>query len=132
MNEAKSRGPGSRVSLAAIVPTATRIFIFGPYTALEDARRCMGSSAPDVLRGLESRDDVNVLVFQISDGQLRSVAVSRAAGDFSPDAVGRVYAPHEAEFVVQRSAEWSVLAPVRDVPICAWTTPNEALLPTGP
>lgn len=118
LDAAKQKGPGTRVSLAGVLPGVTRIFIFRPYTDLAQARRCIGPSTPDLLRDLESRDDVNVLVFRLSDGRLKSVAISRAVGDFVPDAIGRSYAPQEAEFVVRRSAEWSVLAPVRDVPMC--------------
>lgn len=114
----KARGSGTRVSLAPVAAGATRIFVFGPYTTMAQARRCMGSTAPDVLRGLESRDDVNVVVFQLPDGELKSVAVSRVAGDFGPDAVGRSYAASEAEFIVQQSGSWSQLVPTTAIAAC--------------
>jgi len=115
---AKQKGPGTRVSLAQVAPEATRLFIFGPYTSIAQARHCLGPFAPDLLKGLESRDDINVIVFRMADGRLKSVAVLRAFGDFVPEAIGRSYALEQAEFVVGRSAEWSVLAPVGDVPTC--------------
>lgn len=118
LEAARRQGPGTRVSLAPVVPGATRVFLFGPYTNIAQARRCLGASAPDVLRGLEARDDVNVLVFELDDGELRSVAISRAAGEFVPEAVGRSYPLAEAEFVVRRSAERHVLTPVHDVAPC--------------
>jgi hypothetical protein len=115
---AKQQGDGTRVSLAKVAPEATRLFIFGPYTSIAQARHCLGAFAPDLLKGLESRDDINVIVFRMADGRLKSVAVLRAVGDFVPEAIGRSYALEQAEFVVARSAEWSVLAPVGDVPTC--------------
>jgi hypothetical protein len=118
LQNGKDRGPGAQVSLATVVPGATRVFVFGPYTPLVAARRCLGGSAPNVLRGLEDRDDVNVLVFQMADGDLESVAMSRAAGDFGPEATGRSYAMREAEFVVRRSGDEYRLVPVRGVPSC--------------
>lgn len=114
----KARGSGTRVSLSPVAAGATRIYVFGPYTTMAQARRCMGSAAPNVLRGLESRDDVNVVVLRLPDGERKSVAVSRVARDFGPDAVERSYAASEAEFIVQRSGGWSRLVPTTAIATC--------------
>ena len=92
--------------------------LLGPYTTPARIERCLGSPVPAHLsRGIESRDDVNLLVFTYAGSAPQSVVLPRSAGDFGPEAVDQVYARTEATFVVRTvpTGSWGELVPARDL-----------------
>ena len=112
------QGPGSRVVLAELVESSwQRVYIFGPYTPLKTLRDSLGladdATARQQGKGIDSRDDVTLLVFWFPDGRLESVALPRAQGDFGPELVGRSYERSEARFRVRPSpaGSWGTIGP---------------------
>ena len=101
---AVARGPGARLALGAVTGGRrwTQAYVFGPYTPPELIARCVGARADRTLtRGIDARDDANLLVFTVAEGPPQSMAVSRASGDFGPEARARRYTPETAVFVVR-------------------------------
>jgi hypothetical protein len=121
LRRAVGRGTSTAVSLADIAPGSwRRVYIFGPYTPVSTIRDCLGVSwARPLARGIQERDDVNLLIFEYAGHVHRSVAVSRSAADFGPEAVGRGYSADEARFVVRDPSPgtWGNLVPVAEARI---------------
>lgn len=117
--QALAAGPGAEVRLDDVVPSDWRaVTLAGPYTSPESLRRCLGADGSRVrTHGIESRDDVVLLVFTFPDGAHESVAVSRSAADFGPEAVGRRYDRAQARFTVRVPADgsWGRLAPTSGI-----------------
>lgn len=117
--QALAEGPGAEVRLEDAVPSDWRVVtIVGPYTSPEALRRCLGNNGSRVRTyGIESRDDVVLLVFTFPDGEHQSVAVPRSAADFGPEAVDRRYDRAQARFAVRVPTEgsWGRLAPANGI-----------------
>jgi hypothetical protein len=54
-----------------------------------------------VARGIEHRDDIDLLVFRFEHVPPASIALPRQSGGFTAQASGRCYSHVEARFVVQ-------------------------------
>lgn len=115
----RRQGPGATIRLDSVAAGPwQRVFVFGPYTTPGRIERCLGGPMPtDLGRGIESRDDVNLLVFAYAASAPQSVALPRSAGDFGPEAVDQVYAREEATFVVRAvpAGSWGELVPARNL-----------------
>jgi hypothetical protein len=112
------QGPGTEVRLADLTPFSwQRVYLFGPYTPLAILRDSLGlrtaSDAAQLGRGIESRDDVTLLVFRFEHGPPASMVLPRDPADFGPELVGRSYQPGEAVFLVRRppAGSWGALGP---------------------
>jgi hypothetical protein len=118
LRRAVGRGTGTVVSLDDIAPGSwRRVYLFGPYTPVSGIRDCLGILwAGRLSRGIEYRDDINLLIFEYSPHVLRSVAVRRGGADFGPEAVGRGYSVGEAHFVARDPSpgSWGNLVPVAE------------------
>jgi hypothetical protein len=127
LRRAVGRGTGTAVSLADIAPGSwRRVYIFGPYTPVSEIRACLGVLwARPLARGIQNRDDVNLLIFEYPGHAHRSVAVPRGAADFGPEAIGRGYSADEARFVVRDPSPdtWGDFVPVAEARIRCDTSP---------
>jgi hypothetical protein len=105
ITEVVSHREEREVALASIVTSDwTQVGVFGPYTRLEALKRCIGGrSGSRLTRGIDSRDDVTLLVFTFPDGSHESVAVARAIAIFGPEASGNLYTKPQARFSVGRT-----------------------------
>jgi hypothetical protein len=111
-------GPGTEVRLADLTPFWwRRVYVFGPYTPLatiRDSLRLSSEAAAErVARGIQSRDDVDLLVFRFAHTAPQSMELPRQGGGFGPEVVGRGYGAEEAVFVVREPppGSWGVLGP---------------------
>ena len=120
------RGPGKLVSMDSIVRSGwSHMYVFGPYTPESLVADCLGiRSVSDLGRGIESRDDVNLLVFAYPEASHRSVAVSRSGADFAPEAVSTRYTREQARFIMRRPPprSWGHLTPAGAATACNATT----------
>lgn len=117
--QALASGPGAEVRLEDAVSSGWRVVtLVGPYTSPESLLCCLGTDRSRVRTyGIESRDDVMLLVFAFPDGAHESVAVSRSAADFSPEAVGNRYDRTQARFAVRvpTDGSWGRLVPASGI-----------------
>ena len=89
--------------LEALTPFGwDRVYIFPPYTTPEGVRKSLGFDWPKASAiGIDSRDDINLLVF-VKDGRVvQYVAYPRVHGDFHQLGDPSGYSPEEAVFVVE-------------------------------
>jgi hypothetical protein len=108
--------PDTKVRLDAIAPGAwSTVYVFGPYTPRALIDRCMAYSSirPDV-HGIESRDDIELLIFRGASGGSHSVAVPRLGEGFVQDATSRRYDREGASFMVKKRRDSEVGSLVRD------------------
>jgi hypothetical protein len=109
------KGPGTHLDLADLAPFAwERVCIFGPYTTAGDIRRSVAVAwrrSDDC--DIESRDDIDLLVFIHDHEVARFVAHRREYGDFGPELVNRCYARDEAKFLVRVAGpgSWGTIGP---------------------
>ena len=116
---ALAAGEGTEVALDELVRAEwSTVALFGPYTPRELIHRCLdlGAGVLDP-HGIESRDDVVLLVFRFAEGDHESVAITRDAADFGPEAVGSQYDQLAARFVVRAppAGSWGRLAPASGI-----------------
>jgi hypothetical protein len=120
------RGPGKLVSMDSIVRSEwSHMYVFGPYTPEFLIADCLGvRSVSGLSRGIESRDDVNLLIFAYPEARHRSVAVSRSGADFAPEAVSTRYTREQARFITRRPPprSWGHLTPAGVATACTPTT----------
>jgi hypothetical protein len=96
-------GPGTRL---ALVEHATfnwdSVCIFGPYTSDTMIQAATGiPGATQYEHDLQSREDINLLLF-IAEGRImRSVAHPRRRGDFGPEIAGKCFTKSQAVFSVR-------------------------------
>lgn len=116
--QAVARGPGTDVRLNELTSFGwRRVYLFGPYTPLKQIRDSVKvvdlHAAADLGRGIESREDINLLVFLFEHHDPESMEHSRSQGDFGPELVGRGYTPREAVFTVREPSRgrWGSIGP---------------------
>lgn len=113
-------GPGSRVALAELLTVPwDKACLFGPYTDLAEIRRMVESDVTQGdVRGIRTRDDINLLLFIRDSRAVRSVARRRDRGEFAPDLVGKCYSREQAVFLVRSVPEgsWGNIGPLRPRP----------------
>ena len=112
------QGPGTEVALAELTAFDWRsVHVVAPYTPLATLRDSLGladlAAAARLSQGIESRDDVTLLVFRDGAGRLESVAIPRETADFGPELVGRSYTARDARFAVRVPplGSWGTLGP---------------------
>ena len=117
LSELRRSRADSPLSIQEIVPGDwSRLYVFAPYTPASVISKCLGGAdKPPATEGIESRDDITLLVMRFADGSRVSRAVPRGDPDFVPHTVGAAYAP-AAEFGVRREPnhDWSVLVPTAE------------------
>ena len=94
----------------------TTLYLFAPYTPAERIATSLaidGKTAARLARDIGTRDDVNLLVFQLTDGTWKSFTHSRKITDFGPELIGRPYSPSSAVFRVRRPppGSWGTIGP---------------------
>jgi hypothetical protein len=109
------KGQGSRVALAEHVTVPwDKACVYGPYTPAAEIHRTTGIdvTAADA-HGVDTRDDINLLIFIHVGRVVRSVAHSRARGDFAPELLGRCYSRDQAVFLVRTPpvGSWGNIGP---------------------
>lgn len=118
LRAAVQRGAGTLIALDTIAPGGwSRVYVFGPYTPAPLIEACLRpASVKRLMRGIEMRDDINLLVFQYGEATYHSVAVPRRGADFSPEAVAAGYSPAEARFLTRDPPphSWGELVPATD------------------
>lgn len=98
-----AQGVGTEIRMGAIAGEWTRLYVFGPYTPvplIQDSLGISGASARRLSRGIEMRDDMNLLVLRRGT-DFESWALSRSTADFGPEVTGRGYDLRTAVFVVR-------------------------------
>ncbi len=99
-------GPGTEIQMASLTTFQwDTLYFFGPYTNASHLTSALHLTserqARQLLRGMDGRDDVTLLVFRIPGDKWISMTHSRAAGDFGPELHGRAYAPSQTRFRVR-------------------------------
>ena len=116
---AVARQQDGEVVLAELVTSDwTQVGVFGPYARLAILDRCIGGgSTARLTRGIDSRDDVTLLVFTFPDGSHESATVPLATAIFAPETDGKIYARPQARFRVTQgeTGHWSHLVPASGV-----------------
>lgn len=110
---AVKQGNGARVVLAEYTSFAwDKVWIFGPYTPTDKIEAVTGISgvARDT-QGIESRDDIDVLLFVRGGRVAASVAHARDRGDFGPEVVGKCYSKEQAVFTVRWPRSFGEIGP---------------------
>lgn len=95
------------VDLAQLAPFRwERLYLFGPYTPARVVTDSLGHPWPGAeASGIAQLDTANLMVFTAGDEVVAATMHPRRYGDFTSDLLGRGYAPSEAVFRVERSAE---------------------------
>jgi len=70
----------------------TELFVVSPYTPSASIRRCFVGDRRIDEHDIVEREDITLLVFRFSDGDIQSRAVPRAATGFGPDTWSARYA----------------------------------------
>ena len=98
-----TQGPGTRLLLAEQAPFEwDRVCVFGPYTSDDHVKEVTGvDDSAAAAYDIRSNDRIDVLMFIAGDRIARSVAHSRARGDFGPELVGKCYSRAQAVFLVR-------------------------------
>jgi hypothetical protein len=114
--ERVARGPGTKVPLAELTSFGwRRVYVFGPYTPLATIRDSVGvndlGEVAKLARGIDARDDIDLLVFYFEHIGPQSMEHPRKQGDFRPELLGRGYGPDNAVFVVGKASRggWGTL-----------------------
>ena len=110
-----SRGAGARIALADHAKLAwDKACIFAPYTpdTVIDAVTGVQGAAKQA-HSIESREDINLLLFVHEGNIAASVAHRRDRGDFGPELVGRCYSREQAVFSVREepAGSWRTIGP---------------------
>lgn len=110
-----NRGVGTGVALVDHATFAwDKVCIFGPYTSdadIDGVAEVQGAAKQ--AHGIQSRDDIDVLLF-VHDGDIAaSVAHPRDHGDFGPELVGKCYSRQQAVFSVRKAPadSWGTIGP---------------------
>ena len=109
------RGNGTGFALVDYTSFAwDKVCIFGPYTP--GSKIEAGTGIPGAARhayDIESRDDIDALLFVHGGGIALSIAHSRQSGDFGPEVVGKCYSKAQAVFSVRTPPEgsWGTIGP---------------------
>jgi hypothetical protein len=105
------RHPDSILPVGQFVPGPWReLYIFEPYTPKSAVARCLGAAHAPSTEGIESRDDIHLLIIRRQDGELVSRAVPRGSPEFDPSGASAVYSS-TATFRVGRDsaqASWTI------------------------
>jgi hypothetical protein len=112
---AVKRGDGARVDLVEHTSFAwDKVCIFGPYIPADRIEAVTGipGTARDA-HGIESRDDIDVLLFARGGRTAASVAHPRNRGDFGPEVVDKCYSKEQAVFAVRKppAGSWGTIGP---------------------
>lgn len=106
-----SQGVGAEIRLADLTPFAwKRVLILAPYSRgamISDSLHVNRLTARRLADGIEVREDINLLVFELPNGRLESMEVGRGVADFGPELTRRVYLPQQAVFRVRTPPEKS-------------------------
>lgn len=99
-------GPGTEISVASLTTFPwDSLVVFDPYTHSTQFAKLLHlpseKEAQGLMRGIEGRDDVILLVFHLPEKGWVSMTHPRQAGDFGPETLGRVSLPTEARFRVR-------------------------------
>jgi hypothetical protein len=115
IGEVVKNGPGSRVAIVEHLTVPwDKACIFGPYTDPAQMRRTVESDVTERdARGIQARDDINLLLFIQDSRVVRSVAHPRERGDFAPELVGKCYSAEQAVFLVRSAptGSWAIIGP---------------------
>ena len=97
-----AQGLGTRVDLADITPFGWRqVCIVGPNTPLAVLKDSLNlPTEPDVARGIERHNDIDLLVFSFEHVPPASIAFHRQRGGFAAPTRGRCYSHADAQFIV--------------------------------
>jgi hypothetical protein len=110
-----NKGSGTRLALAEhLTAPWEKACIFGPYTDPAEMRRTMGTDVTERdIHSIQTRDDINLLIFLHDSRIVRSVAHPRRRGDFAPELVGKCYSTDEAVFLVRSppAGSWGNIGP---------------------
>ena len=95
------------VDLAQLAPFRwERLYIFGPYTPAQLVTDSLGYPwAGAEASRIAQVDTANLVIFTVDDEVVAATMHPRRYGDFASELLGRGYAPSEAVFRVERSAE---------------------------
>ncbi|HEY0971576.1 MAG TPA: hypothetical protein VGE02_11470 [Gemmatimonadales bacterium] len=96
-----------QVDLAQLAPFRwDRLYVFGPYTPARVVTDSLGHPWPGAEASrIAQVDTANLIVFTAGDEVIAATMHPRRYGDFTSELLGRGYAPSEAVFTVERSAE---------------------------
>lgn len=95
------------VDLAQLAPFRwERLYIFGPYTPAQLVTDSLGHpwGGAEASR-IAQVDTASLMIFVAGDEVVAATMHPRRYGDFTSELLGRGYAPSEARFEVERSAE---------------------------
>ena len=112
---AVKRGDGARVALVEHTSFAwDKVCIFGPYTPADhiEAVTLIPGTAREA-PGIESREDIDLLLFVRGGRITASVAHPRVRGDFGPEVLGKCYSKERAVFAVRTppAGSWGTIGP---------------------
>ena len=97
--------PGIVISIDSLGPRNwSTMYLFGPYTAAEVIRRCLNATGGFSTHGIESRDDIYVLMFRSAEGRISSMTLDRGRFTLASETVGREYPRGTASFTSHHSA----------------------------
>lgn len=88
--------------------TWDKMYVFPPYTTTESIRRTVGEDNSGIYSvNIESRDDINLLVFLEKGKVVRYVALPRRLGDFSVSDLRKQqgFNPNEVVFEVMKEKD---------------------------
>lgn len=110
-----NRGVGALIVLTEHTTFAwDKVCMFSPYTADADIDAVTGiHGAAKQAHGIQSRDDIAVLLFVHDGGIAASVAHPRDRGDFGPELVGKCYSRQQAVFAIRKipAESWGNIGP---------------------
>jgi hypothetical protein len=100
-------GPGATFDLREVTPFGwRRVCILGPRTSvtiLADSLQLPTDTG--LARGIDRRDDIDLLVFSFQHVPPASMAHPRRSGAFGPTVHGRCFSNADAKFVVQSAPD---------------------------
>jgi hypothetical protein len=101
--------PGTRVDLSDITPFGWRqVCIVGPNTPLAVLKDSLGlPTEPEVARGIERQNDIDLLVFRFEHVPPASIAFHRQRGGFAAATRGRCYSHVDPQFIVMNGSAGS-------------------------
>jgi hypothetical protein len=87
------------------------LFVFGPYTPIEQIERTLRTPAPQLVNNhLERHDTFNLLVFRAAGRIVRQEQCPRSKADFAKDVLATPLSPVTAVFSVNRESGRSTLS----------------------